>query len=120
MAYASPKGYTLADGRLFVPESWFDDAHAELRQACGIPEEVTFQTKPEIALALLQDAVRRGTLPFRWVAGDALYGDAPAFLDGVAALGKWYFAEVACSPHVWSEQPAIEVPAWSGRGRKPT
>ena len=120
MAYASPKGYTLADGRLFVPESWFDDAHAELRQACGIPEEVTFQTKPEIALALLQHAVRRGTLPFRWVAGDALYGDAPAFLDGVAALGTWYFAEVACSTHVWSEQPAVEVPAWSGRGRKPT
>jgi SRSO17 transposase len=119
LAYASPKGYTLADGRLFVPETWFDDAHAELREACGMPEDLTFQTKPEIALALLQDAVRRGSLPVRWVAVDALYGDAPAFLDGVAALDKWYFAEVACSTHVWSERPAVEVPAWSGRGRKP-
>ena len=120
LAYASSKGYTLADARLFVPEGWFDDAHAELREACGIPQELTFQTKPEIALALLQDAVRRGSLPFRWVAIDALYGDAPAFLDGVAALDKWYFAEVACSTHVWRERPAVEVPGWSGRGRKPT
>ena len=120
LAYASSKGYTLADGRLFVPEGWFDHAHAEVREACGIPQDLTFQTKPEIALALLQDAVRRASLPFRWVAGDALYGDAPAFLDGVAALGKWYFAEVACSTHVWTEHPAVEVPVWSGHGRKPT
>jgi SRSO17 transposase len=120
LAYASCKGYTLADGRLFVPEAWFDDAHAGLREACGIPEELTFQTKPEIALALLQEAVRRGSFPFRWVAVDALYGDAPAFLDGVAALHKWYFAEVACSTQVWMERPRVGVLAWSGHGRKPT
>ncbi len=54
-----------------------------------VPEELTFQPKPELALVLLQDAVRRGSLPFRWVAVDALYGDTPAFLDGVAALEKW-------------------------------
>jgi SRSO17 transposase len=120
LGYCSPKGYTLADGRLFVPEAWFDDAHADARSACGIPEDVTFQTKPEVALALLQDAVRRGSLPFRWVAVDALYGDTPAFLDGVAALDKWYFAEVACSTHVWVERPEVALPVWSGRGRKPT
>lgn len=120
LGYASPKGYTLADGRLFLPEAWFDDAHAEQRAACGVPDDVTFQTKPALALALLQAAVDRGRLPFRWVAVDALYGDTPAFLDGVAALGKWYFAEVACATHVWVQLPVVEVPAWSGRGRKPT
>jgi SRSO17 transposase len=120
LGYCSSKGYTLADGRLFVPEAWFDEAHAEERQACGLPEDVTFQTKPEIALTLLKDAVRRGSLPIRWVAVDALYGDAPAFLDGVAALGKWYVAEVACSTQVWTHRPEIGVPGWSGHGRKPT
>jgi SRSO17 transposase len=120
LGYASRHGHTLADGRIFLPEVWLDDAHAELREQCGIPDSVTFQTKPELALTLLQDAVRRGSLPFRWVAVDALYGDAPAFLDGVAALGKWYFAEVACSTHVWRQRPLVGVPAWSGRGRKPT
>ena len=120
LGYASSKGHTLADSRLFVPEAWFDDAHAELRQACGLPNSLTFQTKPQLALRLLEDAVRHGSLPFQWVAVDALYGDAPAFLDGVAALGKWYMAEVACSTRVWSQPPTFEVPQWSGRGRRPT
>jgi SRSO17 transposase len=120
LGYASPKGYTLADSRVFVPEAWFDEAHADQRAACGIPDDVTFQPKPELALTLLQDAVRRGNLPFRWVAVDALYGDTPAFLDGVAALDKWYFAEVACATRVWLEAPLVALPTWSGRGRKPT
>ena len=120
LGYASRHGYTLAESRLFVPEAWFDAAHTERREQCGIPSDVTFQTKPELALTLLEDAVRRDSLPFRWVAVDALYGDAPAFLDGVAALGKWYFAEVARSTHVWVEPAVVEVPAWSGRGRHPT
>lgn len=120
LGYASPKGHTLADARVFVPEAWFDDTHREVYQACGIPTSVVFQTKPQIALQILEDAIRRGCLPFQWVAVDALYGDAPAFLDGVAALGKWYMAEVACSTRVWSQPPRFEVPAWSGRGRKPT
>ena len=52
---------------------------------------LTFQTKPDLALLLLQDAVQRDSLPFRWVAVDELYGDAPAFLGGVAhsASGIW-------------------------------
>ncbi len=119
LGYASSKGHTLLDSRLFVPQAWFDETHAEVCQACGLPDSLTFQTKPELALLLLQDAVRRDSLPFRWVAVDALYGDAPAFLDGVAALGKWYMAEVACSTRVWTDSPAVEVPRWSGRGRKP-
>lgn len=89
------------------------------RAACGVPDTLTFQTKPELALALLQDAVRRGSLPFRWVAIDALYGATPAFVDGVAALDKWYFAEVACATRVWLAAPVVALPAWSGRGRKP-
>jgi hypothetical protein len=53
LGYASRHGYTLADGRVFLPAAWFDAAHAERRTACGLPEEVIFQTKPELALALL-------------------------------------------------------------------
>jgi SRSO17 transposase len=120
LSYASAKGDTRADGRVFVPEAWFDDAHADQRAACGIPDDLTFQTQPHLALALLQHAVRRGSLPFRWVAVDALYGDTPACREGVVALGKWYFAEVACATRVWLERPRVDLPVWSGRGRKPT
>ncbi len=120
LGYASATGYTLVDARLYVPEPWFADDHAEQRALCGIPDDLTFQTKPDLALILLRDAVDRGGLPFQWVAVDALYGDTPAFLDGVAALGKWYFAEVACSTRVWWRQGQVVVPTWSGRGRRPT
>jgi SRSO17 transposase len=120
LGYVSRQGYSIVAGRLFMPESWFDDAHAQKRQACGVPTDLTFQTNPQIALALLQEAVARGSLPFQWVAADELYGDAPAFRDGVAPLGKWYFTEVASSTLVWRRRPAVEVPPWSGRGRHPT
>lgn len=120
LGYVSRKGYTLADARLFVPAQWFDVDYADQRRKCGIPTALTFKTKPELALALLQDAVRRGSLPFQWLAADALYGDAPHFRDGVAALGKWYFTEVACSTQVWRRRPAVILPPWSGRGPHPT
>ena len=119
LGYASRKGYTLADARLFMPEPWFDAEHADQRRQCGVPQELTFKTKPELALELLQDAVRRGSLPFQWVTADALYGDAPHFRDGVAQLGKWYFTAVACSTRVWRRRPAVMVPRWSGHGPHP-
>jgi SRSO17 transposase len=120
LGYASRQGYSVVAGRLFMPAEWFNDEHAGKRAACGVPVDLTFKTKPTIGLELLQEAVRRGGLPFAWVAADALYGDSPAFRDGVAALGKWYFTEVRCSTLVWCHRPEVFVPAWSGRGRRPT
>jgi SRSO17 transposase len=120
LGYTSSHGYTLLDARLYLPESWFAAEAAARRALCGIPNDVTFQTKPELALTLLQSLVRRNHLPFQWVAADALYGDTPAFLDGVAALGKWYFVEVACSTRVWWRQPEVYLPQRTGRGRRPT
>ena len=97
VGYVSRKGYTLLEGQLFVPECWFDAAHAPLRQQTGMPTDLTFQTKPQLAVAVVQRIVERGTLPVRWVAADALYGDSPAFRDDIATLGLWFFTEVACS-----------------------
>jgi SRSO17 transposase len=120
LGYVSRQGYSVVAGRLFMLEQWFDDKHAAKRQACGVPEDLTFKTKPQIALDLLQEALDRGGLPFRWVAADALYGDSPAFRDGVAVLGKWYFTEIACSSLIWRRRPTVYVPPWSGRGKRPT
>lgn len=120
LGYVSRKGYSLLEGQLFMPEVWFDDGHADKRQACGVPDELKSQTKPEIALDLLRRAVERGKLPIQWVAADALYGDSPAFRDGVADLNKWYFTEVRCSTLIWRCRPEVHVPPWKGRGRHPT
>ena len=120
LGYASRKGHSFLDARLFLPEQWLTETHTEQRRACGVPEEISYQTKPEIALEMLQKAFARGDLPCRWVAADELYGDSPVFRDGVAALDKWYFVEVSCASHIWIEKPEVHIPAWKGRGRKPT
>jgi SRSO17 transposase len=120
LGYASRKGHSFLDARLFLPEEWFAETHTEMRQACSVPEELSYQTKPEIGLELLQNALQRGELPFRWVTADALYGDSPLFRDGIAALNKWYLMEVRCTTRIWLERPEVAVPPWKGRGRRPT
>ena len=120
LAYVSRQGYSLIEGQLFVPDQWFDEAHAAKREGCGVPEELAFQTKPEIGLELLRRATQRGSLPFRWVAADELYGGSPAFRDGVAALDRWYFTEIKCSTLVWRSRPKVYLPEWRGRGCPPT
>jgi len=121
LGYVSRKGYSLVSAELYILESWFDEAHSERRQECGIPEAVRYQTKPQIALGLLQMAVQRGSLPFRWVAADELYGDSPAFRDGVAALeGKCYFTEIKATTLLWQTYPEVYMPTWTGRGSHPT
>jgi SRSO17 transposase len=119
LGYASRKGHSLLDARLFLPEKWFADTHREMRRSCGVPEGLNYQTKPEIGLEMLQKAFERGELPCQWVAADELYGDSPAFRDGIAALDKWYFVEVSCSARVWQEKAEVHVPPWKGRGRRP-
>jgi SRSO17 transposase len=120
LGYASRKGYSLVDGQLFVPDEWFEEEHAERREACGVPEDLVFKTKPEIGLELLKSAVKRGNLPFFWVAADTLYGDAPAFRDGVAALEKCYFTAIKENTLIWCTPPIVHVPEWKGHGRRPT
>jgi len=120
LGYASRKGHSFLDARLFLPEQWFAETHQEKCKVCGVPEELSYQTKPEIALEMMQTALERGELPCQWVAADELYGDSPAFRDGGADLEKWYFVEVSCSSHIWLEKPEVHIPAWKGRGRKPT
>ena len=125
LGYVSRQGYTLLDSHLFMPHEWFDETHTDRRKACGVPADLTYHTKPEIGLELLQAAVKRNEqipepLRFQWVAADELYGDSPAFRDGIAALDKWYFTEIKSTSQVWLKRPEVYVPAWKGRGRRPT
>jgi SRSO17 transposase len=120
LGYASRKGYALVEGQLFMPEGWFDEEQTGRRQACSVPEDLRFKTKPEIGLELLQKAQKRGNLPFSWVAADELYGDAPAFRDGVDALGKWYFTEIKSTTPIWRSRPKVHIPKWKRQGRHPT
>jgi SRSO17 transposase len=118
-AYASRKGYTLLDRRRYLPEEWFDVAHRERWGKCGIPAETLFKTKQALALEMVQAIVTEGGLRFRWLTCDEAFGRDGAFLDGIAALGRGYVAEVPHDTQVWLTHPATAVPTWTGRGRRP-
>lgn len=66
-AYVTALGHGLIDRDLYLPEEWCRDAAR--RQAAHIPETVRFQTKPELALGMVQRAQQAG-LPIRWVVAD--------------------------------------------------
>ena len=104
--------------RLYLPEAWAADP--DRRAKAGVPDEVTFKTKPEIALDQIQAAhaarVRPGI-----VLADAGYGVDGAFRAGVSALGLSYAVGVQSTLSVWppGREPLPPKP-WSGRGRPPS
>ena len=80
--------------RLYLPEAW---ATAGGRRAkVHVPTEVAFQTKPELALALI-DQARAWAVPFAWVVADAGYGDNPTFLQGLEARQIAYMVGISSS-----------------------
>jgi SRSO17 transposase len=102
--------------RLYLPAAWAADAGR--RAKAGVPEEVVFQTKPEIALAQIAAALAEGVPPGT-VLGDTSYGNDSGFRSGVAALGLDYMLGVLGTATVWPPGMVPAVPAWRGRGRRP-
>lgn len=105
--YASVKGHTFMDRRLFLPEDWAGDR--DRRNEAGVPPGVIFRTKPELALEMVAGAVSEG-VPFRWVGGDSVYGDSPTFVQGVRQLEKWYVLDSSADAHVWTTEPRVIPP----------
>jgi SRSO17 transposase len=101
--------------RLYLPEVWAGDV--ERRAKAGVPEDVVFQTKPQIALQQIQDAQAAGVSPGVLLA-DAGYGVDTAFRDELTALGIAYVVGVQGTLSIWPPgQGPLPAKAWSGRGR---
>lgn len=116
--YASRHGYALVDKRLFIPESWFDAEHEEKRKKVNLPEGYAFKTKPQLAADMFEAIIQEGTLPFKYVVADHVYGDSPEFMNAVQSkMGIVYFVEVALSNLCWpGEGPGIETKTYRFRG----
>ena len=110
--YSVPIGY-----RLYLPKDWSVDL--QRRKQAKVPAEVTFATKPEIAMQLIDEAMAAGTTP-QTVVADAGYGIDTAFRDQLSARDLHYAVGVTKAVSVWSVGSAPLPPTpWSGRGRPP-
>jgi SRSO17 transposase len=103
--------------RLYLPKEWAEDT--ERRQKAEVPEQIEFQTKPEIALdqirAMVEASVVRGV-----VLADAAYGINTEFRQGLTELGLQYIVGVQSSLTVWEpgKQPLPAKPR-AKMGRPP-
>jgi SRSO17 transposase len=71
-----------------------------------VPEDVPFQTKPEIAAEMIRRTLAAGHVRFSWLVGDELYGDSGKLLDALEQIHQRYVLEVKCNTTVWTENPA--------------
>jgi SRSO17 transposase len=105
VGYSSPKGHLLLDSRLYLPQCWFEPDYEERRQLCHIPKEVSFQTKPELALELLGPLLAGQQFGGRWIACDCSFGNNESFLEELPK-DFYYLAEIACTRKVWPKTRA--------------
>jgi SRSO17 transposase len=82
-----------------------------------IPDEVKFQTKPQIALALVDRALANGICVKAWTF-DELYGRDGQFLDGLDARRQAFVGEVPPNFHVWLSQPSVLRRRPKNQGKK--
>jgi SRSO17 transposase len=119
LAYAADDFHCLLDGELFLPESWSDD-RARCREA-GIPDDMVYRPKSEIALELYDRATANG-VGFSWLTFDEWYGAKPAFLAGLDDRDQAFVGETHCRLVAWTEEPSVTTRAYrkGARGRSRT
>ena len=114
LAYAQGDFHCLLDGYLFLPESW--DADRERCREAGIPDEVVYRPKWQIALELYDRAVANG-VRFDWTTFDEGYGSKPDFLRALSVRQQKYVGEVPKSFTGWLKPPKVVTRPYKKRGR---
>ncbi len=100
----TPGGVAALDTQLFLSKEWIADR--ERRQKTRVPEEIQFQTKPQIAAEMIRRTEAAGKVRFDWIVADALYGDSGEFMDTLEARHQRYLLEVRKTTLVWTVDPA--------------
>ena len=118
MGYSGSKGYALIEGHLYMPEKWFTDEYKERRIKCGVPGNIEFKTKIQIASDMLRKACESNLFLAKWVGVDSFFGRSHEFLDSIPKE-LYYFADIPDDTLVFTKRPKCDIPPYSGRGRKP-
>jgi len=92
LTYASDKGHALIGRALYLPKVWTDDP--ERLAAAGVPDDVTFATKPALAQHLVTE-VLTGRVPASWASGDEVYGGDSKLRKHLRRAGLGYVLAIA-------------------------
>lgn len=99
--YASRHGQAFLDRALYLPKAWAVDG--ERRREAGIPDDVAFATKGELAKGMLARAFAAG-VPARWVTADEVYGNDGALRRWLHAQERAYVLAVNRAHMLWSSE----------------
>lgn len=109
---------SMVDARLYLPESWCDDASR--RREAGIPKEEVFKPKWEIAIDIIRHQKFLGS-DFDYIGGDGYYGNSLELAEAIEEMGYVYMLDIHSNLKVYLDKPEIGIPAAKGtRGRKPS
>jgi SRSO17 transposase len=119
-SYAALAGHAIIATRLYVPKSWADDS--ERRRAAGIPDDLTFKTKPQLAAEMVEQLIAEGRCP-PWVTGDEVYGRDARLRSSLEDRHTGYALKIPCSfrltlptgQKVRADHAARLVPARAGQ-----
>lgn len=112
----TPGGTSLLDAQLFLPQEWIDDG--QRRRKTRVPPGVQFQSKPQIAAAMIRRTRAAGKVRLDWVVADELYGDSGDFLDALEEMDQRYLMEVKRNTLVYTVDPATLPGATPGPKRR--
>jgi SRSO17 transposase len=108
---------TLIDARLYLQQSWCEDA--QRCERAGVPEaKRVFRTKIALALEMVAHQRQIG-VRFSWVGADGFYGNDPGFLRGLDAMGEVFVADVHCDQLMFVEDPKPTVKQKKGKRGRP-
>jgi SRSO17 transposase len=118
LSVATHLGSLPVADRLYLPKDWADDPVR--RAKAGVPDDVTFETKPGIALRQMRQALADGVPP-AVASADPAYGNNSSFRAGITELALPYAVGIMPGAMVWRPGEAPLPPALrSGRGRRAT
>jgi hypothetical protein len=106
LTYATGAGHGVIDRELYLPQGWVDDPG--LCRAAGVPDQVGFATKPELARVMLERALAAG-VPAGWVTADEVYAAARRYAAG--------WRPISCPP-CWPSSAPSRCRGRRGRPRR--
>ncbi len=109
LSLVTPAVNTWMDGELYIPMGWFEEANSEKRKAIGIPNERTFQKKPELGWQMIQKAQAR-QIRFQAVVMDDLYGRNEGLRQQLDEAHIEYYGDVPANTQVYLTKPEVVYP----------